>query len=78
VDKCGEMKCSEGLSNRASNIIRRYIDQVKFAAYMVFVYHILSYSFGYSFYNFIYGCVFCMFLLNCVNYEFYCYVHVLL
>ena len=58
------MKFSEGLSNRISIIIRRYIDHTKFAAYMVFsVYPILSCSFGSNFHH-------CMLLFNFVNYVF--------
>ena len=67
------MKCSEGLSNKVSNIIRRYIDHIKFAAYKYgcFVYPILSYSFGsFFFYHSIYGCMFCMLLFNFVSYVF--------
>jgi hypothetical protein len=63
------VKCSEGLSNRVSNIIRRYM---QFTAYVhgCFVYQILSYSFGSIFYHYIYGCMFCELLFNFVNFVF--------
>ena len=55
------MKCSEGLSNRVSNVIRIYIDHMKFAACMAVR---LSYSCIFFFsimYHCIYGFVwFCL------------------
>jgi len=71
------VKWSEDLSDKVSIIIRRYIDHMKIAVYMVVSFnHILSYSYGSVLYHCIYGCMFCMLLFNFVSYVFLllCYV----
>ena len=59
------MKCSEGLSNRVSIIIRKYIHQTKFA---------VSFITFFFFCSILYHCIcvfmFCMLLFNSVNYVF--------
>jgi hypothetical protein len=49
VVKCNEvLQCSDGLSNKVSNIIRRHINNMKL---------LIIYSLGSIFYQFIYGYV---------------------
>ena len=50
VVKCSEvLQCSDGLSNKVSNIIRRLMDNIKLLLIYIFYeyyYHIPSYSLG--------------------------------
>jgi len=77
--KCGEVylgevevKWSDGLSNRVSIIIGRYIDHMRFAAYLAvsIITFFFLYSFGSILYHCVYGCMLCMLLFNFVNYVF--------
>jgi len=64
-------KCSESLSNKVSNIIRKYTDHMKFAAYMAFLFIIFLHVILVLFFNHcIYGCMFCILMFNFVSYVF--------
>ena len=59
------MKWSEVFSNRVLTIIRRYVDYMKFAAYMAFSFiNFFHIFFGSNFCHCIYGCMFCMLLFS--------------
>jgi hypothetical protein len=61
------VKCSESLSNRVSNIIRRHIGHMKFSAYMDFLFitfFLVLLVLWLFFNNCIYVCAFCRLLFN--------------
>jgi hypothetical protein len=64
------MKCSEGLNNRVSDIIRIYIDHMEFAACMVFFITFFNILFVPLFITVYTVVCFCMLLFKCVNYVF--------
>ena len=67
------VKWSEGPSNEVSTIIIYiyiYIYCEVCCLYGYFFYHTLSYFFGFQFYTYVYGCMFCMVPFNFVNYVF--------
>ena len=63
------VKCSEGLSNRASIIIRRYRDHMKLLIWLFLSRHSCIFV-GSMLYVCIYDCMFFMLLFNFVNYVF--------
>ena len=72
--KCREvLQCSDGLSNKVTKIIRRQRQHDICCLYVFYYYHILSYSIGSIFYQYIYIYIF-VFLFNTVIYVFFLFL----
>jgi len=64
------VKWSEGLIYRVSNIIKRYIDHMKFTVCMAFSFITFFMFFCSIFYHFLYGYMLCLLLYYFLNYIF--------
>jgi hypothetical protein len=76
------VKCSEGLSNRLSNIIRRYIDQINFFYHCIYGCMFCMLLFNLVNYVFLLLCL-CIFVVifiysYCYFMYFYCYIYLFL
>jgi hypothetical protein len=62
------VKCSEDFSDRVCTIITRHTDRMQFVAFMFVSFITFFCYFGSISYHCVYGCMFCVFLFDFVNY----------